>query len=85
MVSTIYFNGLKMYTELHDTPNGLNKWFAGGKWFLGKYVKIRNRFLSEALLVQHTVCPRAKCFFFNWALRERNIQVRSYLKVVLKS
>ena len=41
MVSTIYFNGLKMYTELHDTPNGLNKWFAGGKWFLGKSVKIQ--------------------------------------------
>ena len=55
MVSTIYFNGLKMYTELHDTPNGLNKWFAGGKWFLGKYIKIRNRFLSEALLVQHII------------------------------
>ena len=36
MVSTIYFNGLKMYTELHDTPNGLNKWFPGGKWFLGQ-------------------------------------------------
>ena len=40
MVSTIYFNGLKMYTELHDTPNGLNKWFAGGAWFLGMYVFI---------------------------------------------
>ena len=60
MVSTIYFNGLKMYTELHDTPNGLNKWFAGGKWFLGKYVKIRNRFLSEALLVQHIIVLVAK-------------------------
>ena len=42
MVSTIYFNGLKMYTELHDTPNGLNKWFAGGKWFLGKFLKNEN-------------------------------------------
>ena len=31
-----------MYTELHDTPNGLNKWFAGGKWFLGKSVFVMN-------------------------------------------
>ena len=47
MVSTIYFNGLKMYTELHDTPNGLNKWFAGGKWFLGKSVKIQKIFFRK--------------------------------------
>ena len=44
MVSTIYFNGMKMYTELHDTPNGLNKWFAGGKWFLGKSVVFKRYF-----------------------------------------
>ena len=35
------------------------------------------------ILRQHTGCPRAK-WLFNWALRERNIQVRLYLKVVLK-
>ena len=51
MVSTIYFNGLKMYTELHDTPNGLNKWFAGGKWFLGKSVKIQWYFVNKIILV----------------------------------
>ena len=28
---------------------------------------------------------RGQSGFFNWALRERNIQVRLYLKVVLKS
>ena len=47
MVSTIYFNGMKMYTELHDTPNGLNKWFAGGKWFLGKSVVFKRYFLGN--------------------------------------
>ena len=36
MVTTIYFNGEKMFTQLHDTPNGLNKWFAEGEWFLGQ-------------------------------------------------
>ena len=47
MVTTIYFNGLKMYTELHDTPNGLNKWFAGGKWFLGKSLFVMNVFVTR--------------------------------------
>ena len=28
---------------------------------------------------------RGQSGFFNWALRERNIQVRLYLKIVLKS
>ena len=28
---------------------------------------------------------RGQSGFFNWALRERNIQIRLYLKVVLKS
>ena len=36
MVTTIYFNGAKMFTQLHDTPTGLNKWFAEGEWFLGQ-------------------------------------------------
>ena len=31
----------------------------------------------------YTGCLRAK-WFFNWALTERNIQVRLYLKVILK-
>ena len=36
MVSTLYFNGQKRFTKLHDTDKGLNKWFANGTWFLGQ-------------------------------------------------
>ena len=36
MVTTLYFNGEKMFTRLHDTAKGLNKWFGSGQWFLGQ-------------------------------------------------
>lgn len=36
MVSTVYFNGVKLDTYLHDTPTGLNKWFSSGHFFLGQ-------------------------------------------------
>ena len=35
--------------------------------------------------MKHLQGVRGQSVFFNWALRERNIQLRVYLKVVLKS
>ena len=36
LVNTLYFNGRKLTERLEDTPEGRNKWHAGGQWFLGQ-------------------------------------------------
>ena len=47
LVNTLYFNGRKLTERLEDTPEGRNKWHAGGQWFLG----------------QDQVCYFINCFF----------------------
>ena len=47
MVTTIYFNGEKMFTLLHDTSKGLNKWFGDGQWFLGQDQVVTNPYEFE--------------------------------------
>ena len=41
--------------------------------------------MTMELRYNHVQGVRGQSGFFKWALRERNIQVRLYLKVVLKS
>ena len=36
LVTTVYFNGKKLKTELSDTPKGRNQWYAAGEWILGQ-------------------------------------------------
>ena len=44
LVNTLYFNGKKLTERLENTPEGRNKWHAGGHWFLGQdqVIKIFN-------------------------------------------
>ena len=42
-------------------------------------------FISNKSWILKKLSVRGQSVFFNWALKERNIQVRLYLKAVLKS
>ena len=68
-----------LHLLLHIYPDG-----ALSFWVL-KMVLFSSNLDFSFYDISSTGCPRAECFFFNLALRERTIQVRLHLKVVLKS
>ena len=54
-------------------------------WYILVWVRLWSFHPQYSKIAIYLQGVRGQSGFFNWALRERNIQVRLYLKVVLKS